>query len=134
MKDLSKSCSARLLVPARVVPTSQSYPHPRLHPVFRIGLRLNSTGPRLQKALKDVRIPHMCRSARRYTANQVHGGGDHQISAQESPHGSVLPPTVNWFIEKHCNYACKFCFATFSDIPSAEVCFPLPPASTSWLL
>ncbi|PNW85647.1 hypothetical protein CHLRE_03g196300v5 [Chlamydomonas reinhardtii] len=33
----------------------------------------------------------------------------------------ALPPTVNWHLEPRCNYHCKFCFATFSDIPSSEV-------------
>ncbi len=33
----------------------------------------------------------------------------------------ALPPTVNWHLEPRCNYHCKFCFATFSDIPAAEV-------------
>lgn len=33
----------------------------------------------------------------------------------------TLPPTVNWHLEPRCNYACKFCFATFGDIPPEEV-------------
>ncbi|PNH03843.1 Radical S-adenosyl methionine domain-containing protein 2 [Tetrabaena socialis] len=32
-----------------------------------------------------------------------------------------LPPTVNWHLEPRCNYQCKFCFATFSDIAPGEV-------------
>lgn len=27
-----------------------------------------------------------------------------------------LPPVVNWHLEARCNYACKFCFATFEDV------------------
>ena len=33
----------------------------------------------------------------------------------------VLPLVVSWFLEPRCNYDCKFCFATFEDIPGAEV-------------
>jgi hypothetical protein len=33
----------------------------------------------------------------------------------------VLPLVVNWHLEPRCNYCCKFCFATFEDIPGAEV-------------
>ena len=30
----------------------------------------------------------------------------------------VLPKAVNFHFIPHCNYECKFCFATFNDIPS----------------
>ena len=30
----------------------------------------------------------------------------------------VLPKAVNFHFIPHCNYGCKFCFATFNDIPS----------------
>lgn len=32
----------------------------------------------------------------------------------------VLPAAVNWHFWPWCNYACKFCFATFEDIPRAD--------------
>lgn len=28
-----------------------------------------------------------------------------------------LPPAVNWHFWPHCNYGCKFCFASFEDLP-----------------
>ena len=31
-----------------------------------------------------------------------------------------LPPAVNWHLWPWCNYACKFCFARFEDIPRAR--------------
>jgi radical S-adenosyl methionine domain-containing protein 2 len=32
----------------------------------------------------------------------------------------ILPAAVNWHFWPWCNYACKFCFATFEDIPRGD--------------
>jgi 2-iminoacetate synthase ThiH len=28
---------------------------------------------------------------------------------------TTVPPTLNWHLTPHCNYRCKFCFATYND-------------------
>ena len=33
---------------------------------------------------------------------------------------NTLPAAVNWHFWPWCNYACKFCFATFEDIPRSD--------------
>lgn len=42
-------------------------------------------------------------------------------AALEGIGAKPIPPVVSWFVEPRCNYLCKFCFATFTDIPDAEV-------------
>ena len=34
---------------------------------------------------------------------------------------SILPGTINLFINSLCNFACKHCYATFQDIPGAKL-------------
>ncbi len=50
-------------------------------------------------------------------------GGKREASAVKFASGPVapLPPTVNWHLEPRCNYGCKFCFATFNDLPADQV-------------
>jgi hypothetical protein len=49
-------------------------------------------------------------------------GDNLRRTATRSVHwGSHPLPSTNWFIETSCNYRCRFCFATFQDIPSKEV-------------
>jgi len=33
----------------------------------------------------------------------------------------LLPGTINLFVNSRCNYRCKHCYATFADIPGAEL-------------
>ena len=42
----------------------------------------------------------------------------HNLSSRAEE--SVLPAAVNWHFWPWCNYACKFCFATFEDIPRGD--------------
>lgn len=41
------------------------------------------------------------------------------ISEPDTPQGR-LPPAVNWHFWPWCNYGCKFCFATFEDLPATK--------------
>lgn len=43
------------------------------------------------------------------------GQGDSSGHAY-APQPALLPPVVNWHLEPRCNYACRFCFATFEDV------------------
>lgn len=47
------------------------------------------------------------------TLNQTNANKE-QIQSQR------LPPAVNWHFWPWCNYGCKFCFATFEDLPSSK--------------
>ena len=40
--------------------------------------------------------------------------------AKNKTQSQRLPPAVNWHFWPWCNYACKFCFATFEDLPASK--------------
>ena len=42
------------------------------------------------------------------------------LSGAEKQGNHILPAAVNWHFWPWCNYACKFCFATFEDIPRGD--------------
>ena len=43
-----------------------------------------------------------------------------QEDTEQQNRPNPLPPAVNWHFWPWCNYGCKFCFATFEDLPSSK--------------
>ena len=45
-----------------------------------------------------------------------------QEDTEQQNRPNPLPPAVNWHFWPWCNYGCKFCFATFEDLPLQRRC------------
>jgi hypothetical protein len=74
------------------------------------------------ETLSELRPPVKGAAANKTVSGYQHKAGSSVTVLDPAEiEGSALPLVVNWHLEPRCNYGCKFCFATFEDIPGAEV-------------